>query len=170
MSCSGIGSGESRPANGRVLFAVAEEDARVRVLIVDDQQAFRESLKVLLDGDGAVEVVGVAGSGQEGVDLAASCQADVVLMDMRMPGMNGIEAMELIHRAKAERLVIVLSAHTEEEIGGEVFAAGADGFLTKCHIENFVSAKIRELVAAADPRAGFSRKARTSARHYENAL
>lgn len=117
------------------------------MVIVDDNDQFSHALKLLLDRDDAVAVVAVVSCGQEGIDLAQQSDADVVLMDALMPEMTGFEAMQQIHRAQSRRLVIVLSAHSAEEMGAQAFAAGADGFLTKSRIENHISAKIKEVVA-----------------------
>jgi CheY-like chemotaxis protein len=134
---------------------------QVRVVIVDDSDAFAFGISALLSRDDGVSVVGIGLSGAEGAALAHSRNADVVLMDALMPGMDGFEATAVIHRAKALRSVIILSTHTAEEMGEQAFAAGADGFLTKSHIEDHVSSKIADVVATAR---AVARAKRTSTR------
>jgi DNA-binding NarL/FixJ family response regulator len=103
----------------------------VRVLLVDDQALFREALATLLALSPEVEVVGQAGDGAEAVAQCAQLKPDVVLMDLRMPGVDGIEATRRIAAAHPEVRVLVLTTFEED---AEVFAAiraGAAGYLLK---------------------------------------
>jgi DNA-binding NarL/FixJ family response regulator len=103
----------------------------VRVLLVDDQALFREALATLLALSPEVEVVGQAGDGAEAVAQCAQLKPDVVLMDLRMPGVDGIEATRRIAAAQPEVRVLVLTTFEED---AEVFAAiraGAAGYLLK---------------------------------------
>jgi DNA-binding NarL/FixJ family response regulator len=107
-------------------------DARaVRVLIADDHRLFAESLMAALSEDERVDVVGIAENGQQAVDLAAQLQPDVILMDLKMPVLDGFGATRRIREAGFDMQILVLTG-TDEAIGSEdAVAAGASGFLRK---------------------------------------
>ncbi len=112
-----------------VLPSVA--DARpLRVLLVDDNAGFRGSLLALLVA-GNLEVVGEAASGLEALDLAAELMPDVVLMDVRMPAMDGIEATRLLRERFPKVGVVALSSHEDQKIVREMLVAGATGYVLK---------------------------------------
>src|SRR4051812_46331186 len=92
----------------------------IRVLIADDHPVFRDGLRVLLDSLPDAEVVGEAASGEEAVKLAISVQPDVILMDLQMPGMNGIEATRTILRSAPHIGVLVVTMFQDDD---SVFAA-----------------------------------------------
>ncbi|MFO7696893.1 MAG: response regulator transcription factor [Anaerolineae bacterium] len=100
-----------------------------RVLVADDQQPTQHGLHALLDLLPGVEWVGEASNGREAVSLTLEKRADVVLMDVRMPEMDGLEAMRLIKGQRPEVKVIVLTIHGDYR--QEALAAGADVFLVK---------------------------------------
>jgi DNA-binding NarL/FixJ family response regulator len=102
----------------------------VRVLIVDDDPLVRSGLRMLLHGDG-IEVVGEAGDGAEGVAQAAALGPDVVMMDIRMPGVDGLSATESIRRGPNPPAVIVLTTFDGDEHVLRALRAGAAGFLLK---------------------------------------
>jgi len=101
-----------------------------RVVIVDDQDLVRQGLRLILELAG-LEVVAEARDGAEGVAAVARHRPDVVLMDLRMPGMDGIEATRRITAAQAETRVIALTTFDVDEHVVEVLRAGAVGFLLK---------------------------------------
>ncbi|HET9847726.1 MAG TPA: response regulator transcription factor [Candidatus Dormibacteraeota bacterium] len=103
----------------------------VRVLIVDDQALVRAGFKMILQAQPDIHVVGEAGDGEQAVALVRSLQPDVVLMDVRMPGLDGIEATR---RIKAEGLpskVVILTTYDLDEYVFDALTAGATGFLLK---------------------------------------
>jgi DNA-binding NarL/FixJ family response regulator len=103
----------------------------VRLLLADDQALFRTGLARLLDGDPRVEVVAEAANGQEAIAKAAECQPDVILMDVRMPNMDGIETMQRIKATHPHIRVLFLSSF---ETSGSVLQAlknGAGGYVLK---------------------------------------
>ena len=104
---------------------------RVHVLVVDDNPLLAEAVSALLETDPRIEIVGCAENGAEAVDFARKLVPDVVLMDIRMPVMSGIEATERILDWLPEAKVLILTAHGSEEEIEAAFAAGAVGCLTK---------------------------------------
>ncbi len=104
---------------------------RIRVLIIDDIAETRENLRKLLSFDVDIEVVGVAGSGPEGIELAKQFQPHVVLMDINMPGMDGIAATEATLREVPTTQVVMLSVQGETDYLRRAMLAGARDFLTK---------------------------------------
>ncbi|HLU72290.1 MAG TPA: response regulator transcription factor, partial [Nonomuraea sp.] len=103
----------------------------VRVLVADDQTVVREGLVLLLGLLPDAEVVGAAGDGEEAVRLAAELSPDVVLMDLRMPRMDGVEATRIIRRRHPRMEVVVLSTYSDDESVFAALRAGARGYLTK---------------------------------------
>ena len=104
----------------------------IRVLVADDQAMVREGLRMILDLEDDIEVVGEAGDGQAALRAVAEHRPDVVLMDIRMPGMNGLEATErLLHGGRPGPRVLVLTTFGEDEYLYAAMRAGASGFLLK---------------------------------------
>ncbi|MFH8513733.1 response regulator [Streptomyces gelaticus] len=103
----------------------------VRVLIVDDQMMVREGFSVLLNAMPGIEVVGEAVDGRQAVAQVAALRPDVVLMDIRMPELNGIEATREIVAADADAKVLVLTTFDLDEYVYQALRAGASGFLLK---------------------------------------
>ncbi|MER6948876.1 response regulator transcription factor [Nonomuraea sp. NPDC000554] len=103
----------------------------ITVVVVDDQQLMREGLAALLGMLGDVEVLGTAGDGRQALDLLAARPADVVLMDLRMPVMDGVEATRRIVRDHPGTAVVVLTTYTDDESIVQALRAGARGYLTK---------------------------------------
>jgi DNA-binding NarL/FixJ family response regulator len=103
----------------------------VRLLLADDQRLFAEALMAVLSEDERVEVVGIAGNGREAVELSAELQPDVILMDLKMPVMDGLEATRRI-RETGRPVQILLLTGTDTPVGAEDAAeAGANAFLRK---------------------------------------
>ncbi|MGW2084592.1 response regulator [Streptomyces sp. NPDC001880] len=103
----------------------------IRVLIVDDQMMVREGFSVLLNAMPGIEVVGEAVDGRQAVAQVAALRPDVVLMDIRMPELNGIEATREIVAADADAKVLVLTTFDLDEYVYQALRAGASGFLLK---------------------------------------
>lgn len=110
---------------------VEQRRERIRVLIVDDIAETRENLRKLLSFDAGIEVVGAAASGQDGVELAKEFHPHIVLMDINMPGMDGIAATEAILRELPTTQVVMLSVQGETDYLRRAMLAGARDFLTK---------------------------------------
>jgi len=105
--------------------------AQVRVLIADDQALLRGSLRVLIETEPDLVVVGEAGTGAEAVDLVQAQRPDVVLMDVRMPDMDGIEATRRITAHEDPPRILVLTTFDLDEYVYSALRAGASGFLLK---------------------------------------
>ena len=103
----------------------------IRVLIADDQRVVREGLGTLLSLLGGVEVVGTAADGREALDLAMKTRPDVVLMDLRMPHCDGVEATRLLRDHDAGIKVLVLTTYADDRSVIDALRAGARGYLTK---------------------------------------
>jgi two-component system response regulator NreC len=103
----------------------------IRVLLADDHAILREGLKALLGYYDDVQVVGEAADGAEAVQQVASLQPDVVLMDIAMPGMNGIDATRLIHQQHPGTRVLILTQHDDWRYVQPLLQAGASGYVLK---------------------------------------
>lgn len=108
-----------------------DQEAPVRVMVADDQQLMREGLASLLSIQEGIEVVGMAANGQETIDLALDLNPDVILMDIRMPVMDGITAAEQVRRLMPGCQVLMLSTFDDEEYIVKALIAGACGYLLK---------------------------------------
>jgi DNA-binding NarL/FixJ family response regulator len=105
--------------------------APIRVLVVDDQELVRSGFCVILDAADGITVVGEAATGETAVAAAAEHHPDVVLMDIRMPGMDGLEATRLLSRGSPAPRVVILTTFDLDEYVYEALRAGASGFLLK---------------------------------------
>jgi two-component system response regulator NreC len=114
---------------------------QIRVLIADDHTIVRSGVRLLLEGEPDIEVVGEALDGNEALDLVAELRPDVVLMDIAMPGMDGLEATRLIKARWHNVDVLVLTMHRTDDYFFEMLKAGASGYVLK-------SAETGELVHA----------------------
>ena len=103
----------------------------IRILIADDQTITRSGLQTMLAEHQDMQVIGEARDGAEVVELAASLQPDVILMDVRMPGINGIEATRRIHRTSPHIRILVLTVFDDDTLVFPVIRAGASGYLLK---------------------------------------
>ncbi|HEX7243452.1 MAG TPA: response regulator transcription factor [Longimicrobiaceae bacterium] len=107
----------------------------IRVLLVDDHAIFRNALAALLRLEPDLDVVGKVGSGEEAIERACALRPDVVLMDLRMPGMDGYEATRRIVALGTGSRVLALTSHAEEECLLAVLKAGAHGFVHKARAD-----------------------------------
>jgi DNA-binding NarL/FixJ family response regulator len=118
---------------------------RIGILIVDDQSLFREGLRTLLSVQPDFEVLGEAGNGEEALRLSVQLQPTVVLMDLRMPVMDGVTATRRLHDALPNCRVIVLTTFDDEDLVFDGLRAGAVGYLLK----DVSSEKLFEAIRAA---------------------
>ena len=103
----------------------------IRLLIVDDQKLMREGLRTLLELETGFEIIAEAADGQSAVEAYAEFQPDVVLMDIRMPGMDGVEATRRIHGRWSDARVIILTTFNDDAYVFEALRVGALGYLLK---------------------------------------
>ena len=107
------------------------EDSRFRVLVVDDHPLVRDSLQRVLENSGEFEVVGQASGGEEAVSLSERLRPDAVIMDLIMPGMDGVAACREIVELLPDARVLMLTASTDDEAVIAAVAAGATGYVVK---------------------------------------
>ena len=104
---------------------------RIRILLADDHAVVRQGFKMILDAEADMEIVGEAGNGRQAVDLAEQLRPDVVVMDVAMPELNGIEATRRLASSVPHARVIALSMHKDSVYVREILRAGARGYLLK---------------------------------------
>jgi len=104
---------------------------RIRVLLVDDHTIVRQGLRCILATDEEIEVIGEAGDGRSAVDLAERLRPDVVVMDLTLPELNGIEATRRIFRQDRDAKVLILTMHNDRMFVRQSLKAGARGYLVK---------------------------------------
>ena len=113
----------------------------IRILLADDHKIVRDGLRSLLERDGGLEVVGEAPNGQVAVELTHELVPDIIVMDIGMPVMNGIEATEQIIKNQPNAKVIGLSMHSDRRFLSSMLGAGASGYLLKdCAFDELVNA------------------------------
>jgi DNA-binding NarL/FixJ family response regulator len=120
---------------------------KIRVLLVDDHGIVREGLRAMLSLNQDIQVVGEAADGREAIDRARSCAPNVVVMDMAMPGMDGLQATKRLARDFAGVRVLVLSQHDNERYILPVLQAGASGYVLKRSVGAELVAAIRAVHA-----------------------
>ena len=104
---------------------------RIRILLADDHAVVRQGFKMILDAQADMEIVGEAGNGRQAVELAEQLRPDVVVMDVSMPELNGIEATRRLASSVPRARVVALSMHKDSVYVREILRAGARGYLLK---------------------------------------
>ena len=126
--------------------AAAKLESPIRVLIVDDHRLFAEALEAILAGESTLEVVGRARNGAEAVELTLELKPDVVLMDISMPVMDGVEATRRIREARPDACVLILTGSNAAADVDRSRDAGAAGYITK---DRIASQLVEAIVEAA---------------------
>ena len=103
----------------------------IRILVADDHFIVREGLRLILETDESMALIGEAANGKEAVDLAGELNPDVILMDLRMPVLDGLSAIEIIRRQQPGIAIVILTNFNEDEMMVKGLGAGAKGFLLK---------------------------------------
>ncbi|MFB6804274.1 response regulator [Peribacillus butanolivorans] len=104
---------------------------KTRIIIIDDHQLFREGVKRILDFESSFDVVAEGDDGSEAMDLVKTHKPDVVILDINMPNINGVEATKMLVNRYPETKVIILSIHDDENYVGHALKTGAQGYLLK---------------------------------------
>jgi DNA-binding NarL/FixJ family response regulator len=115
----------------------------IRVLLVDDQALIREGLAIILNAQADIQVVGQAADGRESIELARDLRPDVILMDIKMPHLDGIEATRQIKEHLPETPIVILTTYAEDELVFEGVRAGASGYLLKDITRNQLAEAVR---------------------------
>jgi DNA-binding NarL/FixJ family response regulator len=129
----------------------APDRAEIRVLVADDFPATRSGLQAMLETMPGVEVVGTAVDGREAVDLAVQLKADLVLMDVSMPRLNGFDAAVALRQTAPHIKVLIVSVHDSPIWRENSLAHGACGFVSKCRVERDLLAEIRRVMNTSHP-------------------
>ena len=119
----------------------------IRVLICDDQAIVCDGLEAILSTDGEIEVVGLAANGVQAVELAQETKPDLVLMDLKMPGMNGIQATQTIREKLPDTRVLVLTTYDADEWVFDAIRSGAAGYMLKDTPRDRLIPAIKDTVA-----------------------
>ncbi len=128
-----------------------EDAARVRLVVVDDHDVVRSGLRYMFSREPDLEVVGEAEDGGEAVELCRSVRPDLVLMDVSMPGVDGLEATRTIKRERPETVVVVLTVHDNPDYLLEAIRAGASGYVLKDAPRGKVLAAVRQAHSGETP-------------------
>lgn len=119
----------------------------IRIVIADDHAMVRGGLKQIVATTADIEVVGEATQGQEVLDLSRAMPFDLLLLDMTMPGLSGIELIRRLHETKPALPILVLSMHNEVQVVARALKAGASGYVTKGSEPEILLQAIRKIVA-----------------------
>lgn len=118
----------------------------VRVLVVDDQSPFRAAAKLVVSATDGFEVVGEAETGEDSVEMARSLDPDLVLMDVNLPGISGLEATRLIREQSDRVVILILSTYDEDVYGDRAIESGAAAYIAK---STFGPERLQEAWASA---------------------
>jgi DNA-binding NarL/FixJ family response regulator len=121
----------------------------IRVLVVDDHPVIREGVAAMIEHQEDMLVVGEAGDGRDAVDAFRACRPDVTLMDIQMPGANGIQAIATIMAERPDARIIVLTTYAGEGQAARALKAGASGYLLKSSLRKEMVEVIRAVAAGA---------------------
>lgn len=120
--------------------------AATRIIIADDHTVLRAGLRMLLDAQPDMTVIGEAGSGAELLDLADQLQADLILLDLSMPGLGGLETLPLLRRTYSEARILILTMHDDEGYLRQALREGASGYVLKRAADSELIAAIRAVM------------------------
>jgi DNA-binding NarL/FixJ family response regulator len=119
--------------------------SKLQILIADDHEVVREGLRAMVEHEPGWEVCGVAADGREAVALAKQLKPDIVVVDMTMPELDGVQAIRQIKRALPQTEILVFSARESESVIAEVFAAGAKSYIRKADAGRHLISALRSL-------------------------
>ena len=116
-----------------------------KVLLVDDHPLFREGIRALLSAESDIEVVGEAADGKQAIELAEKLSPNIIVMDLVMPGMNGMQAAQQLHDKYPDIKVLILSMYDDDEYVCQILKAGASGYVLKRAASDDLLRAIREV-------------------------
>lgn len=117
----------------------------IRVLLADDHAVMRRGIREIFDAESEIEVIGEAGDGREAIRLAEKLRPDVMVIDLGMPELNGLDTIRHIRREQPEVELLVFSMHDSEELIHEVFSAGARGYVLKSDAALYLTEAVKSL-------------------------
>jgi DNA-binding NarL/FixJ family response regulator len=118
----------------------------VKILIVDDHEIFRRGLRALLDPPSEWQICGEAVDGVDAVEKSISLHPDIVIMDITMPRLNGLEAARLIKKQNPEIRIVIITQHDSPQVQAAALEAGAQAFITKSSVGNELVAALRLII------------------------
>lgn len=121
-------------------------EKRIQVLLADDHAVMRSGLRLLIDGQADMHVIGEAGDGLQAIDQAAALQPDVILLDLTMPKIDGLAALRQIRERSPHTQVLILTMHVDEQYLREALARGARGYVVKQAADQEVLSAIRAVM------------------------
>ncbi|MBN1339394.1 MAG: response regulator transcription factor [Bacteroidales bacterium] len=147
---------------------------KVRVIITDDHQIIIDGIRSILEGEEFIEITGEANNGRQALDLLSLTGADIVLLDLEMPVMNGIETARLIKKGFPQVHIIILSMYLEKGLINKLIEMGADGYLLKNSDKSDLLAAIKKVMAggkyfSSDITIALADKSASSAIHVSDA-
>ena len=131
---------------------MSEAAERVRVVLVDDMAELRAMIRLTLERSGHFTVVGEAGDGRAAIDVVAEAQPDLVLLDIAMPVMDGLEALPHLRGAAAAAIIVMLSGFSQSRLGADAEAGGAAAYLEKGLAPQALVERLLEVVSDHRPR------------------
>jgi DNA-binding NarL/FixJ family response regulator len=117
----------------------------IRVLLADDHAVMRRGIREILDADSDIEIIGEAGDGREAIRLADKLKPDVLVIDLGMPELNGLDAIRHLRSEQPEVELLVFSMHDSEELIREAFSAGARGYVLKSDAALYLTEAVKSL-------------------------
>lgn len=119
---------------------------KTRILLADDHSVVRAGIRLVLENEWGWQVCGEASTGREAVELAGKLQPDIVVLDIGMPELNGLDAARQIKRAVPQAEVLIFTSHEDEQLVRDVFAAGARGYLLKSDAAQYLTTAVKALL------------------------
>ncbi len=119
----------------------------IRVLIIDDHRMFADALQLLLGGEDDIDVPAAASTAEEALEISGTMQPDVVLMDIDLPGIDGIEATRILRQRQPQARVVIITAYQQPDVIAAAIDAGASGYVPKTHAADELVSVIRRAAA-----------------------
>jgi len=121
--------------------------SKLKILLVDDHQTVREGIKLLVNSQADMEVIGEAGDGEIAIEMAKTLKPDVIIMDISMPRLNGLMATKQLRAANSDVKILTLSRHTDDGYLQQLLAAGVNGYVLKQSAPTHLISAVREIAS-----------------------